>query len=170
MLDLAGNGAVISECGQYRYRLDRHIGCGEKVFAFFGVNPSTADASLDDATVRKWRGFSQRLAARRFIVGNAFAFRATDVRALASEPFPMGPEWRDHIDRIVEEADFLVPCWGASGKLPRELHSQLYTLMSILRETGKPLFCWGLTASGDPKHPLMLSYDTPLVSLSGAPS
>ena len=52
--------------------------------AFFGVNPSTADASSDDSTVRKWRGFTQRWGGSRFIVGNVFAYRSTDVRQLAA--------------------------------------------------------------------------------------
>ena len=58
------NTAVISPCGQYRYRLERAIANPDpagvfrgKVVAFFGINPSTADANIDDATVRKWTGF-----------------------------------------------------------------------------------------------------------------
>ena len=51
--------AVISDCGAYRYRLDRDVDplLGGPVYAFFGVNPSTADADIDVATVRKRRGF-----------------------------------------------------------------------------------------------------------------
>ena len=76
--------AVISNCGMYRYRLDRTVSDSGPVFAFFGVNPSTADASSDDSTVRKWRGFTQRWGGSRFIVGNVFAYRSTDVRQLAT--------------------------------------------------------------------------------------
>ncbi len=158
-----GDSAVLSECGTYRYRLDRHVGAGSDVYAFFGVNPSTADASIDDATVRKWRGFSKRLGASRFIVGNAFAYRATDVRTLREAPFPIGPEWRGHMDRIIAEADVLVPCWGSSKKLPPQLWDHLTTVTGLLMAPGKPLMCWGMTKSGDPRHPLMLGYDTPLV-------
>lgn len=165
MLDLAGNGAVLSDCGAYRYRLDRHVGAGDRVFAFFGINPSTADADVDDATVRKWRGFSERLGAVRFIVGNVFAYRATDVGELCSAADPVGPEWRQHMEMIIEEADFLVPCWGARGKLKApHLRDRLDLMLGSLRGTGKPLMCWGKTASGDPIHPLMLGYKTPLVA------
>lgn len=62
--------AIISPCGKYRYRLDRSVADSGPVYAFFGVNPSTADASIDDATVRKWRGFISRWGGSRFIVGN----------------------------------------------------------------------------------------------------
>lgn len=60
MGDLLGNDAHLSECGTYRYKLQRYVGAGEFTYAFFGIIPSTADASVDDRTVRKWWGFSQR--------------------------------------------------------------------------------------------------------------
>ena len=82
--------AIISHCGKYRYRLDRMVSDSGPVYAFFGVNPSTADASVDDATVRKWRGFVQRWGGSRFIVGNVFAYRATDVKELATAVDPFG--------------------------------------------------------------------------------
>ncbi len=164
MLDFAGNGAVISSCGAYRYRLDRHVGAGDQVYAFFGINPSTADASIDDATVRKWRGFSERLGAERFIVGNVFAYRATNVGELSRADDPVGPEWRTHMDQIIKEADVLVPCWGSRAKLKApHLRDRLDVMLGALRGTAKPLVCWGKTASGDPIHPLMLGYKTPLV-------
>ena len=71
--------AVISPCGQYRYRPERDVPMDGLTFAFFGVNPSTADATLDDATVRKWIGFTKVNGGRRLIVGNVFAVRSTDV-------------------------------------------------------------------------------------------
>lgn len=165
MLDLAGSGAVLSQCKTFRYRLDRHVGAGEIVAAIIGVNPSTADASLDDQTVRKLRGFGQRLGWRRFIVGNVFSVRATDVREVATASDPFGPEHRRHMDEIIAEADILVPCWGDRAKLPKALRPRLDDMMAELRRTGRPIFCWGLTAGGDPKHPMTLGYETPLIAV-----
>jgi hypothetical protein len=154
--------AVISPCGKYRYRLERTIAMEGPVYAFFGINPSTADASVDDATVRKWIGFSKRWGASRFIVGNVFAYRATDVRELAILDDPHGPDIGDHITRIIEEADILVPCWGNASKVPPKLQCFLDVLMDALVSSGRPVMHFGLTNSGDPKHPLMLGYDVPL--------
>lgn len=154
--------AILSPCGLYRYRLERDVQAEGKVFAFFGINPSTADASLDDATVRKWRGFTLRNGGRKFIVGNVFSYRATDVRHLAGPIAPQGPEHHAHLERIIVEADVLVPCWGNSGKVPPRLRPVINELLYALAMSGKPMMHFGLTASGDPKHPLMLSYDTPL--------
>ncbi|MEM6727835.1 MAG: DUF1643 domain-containing protein [Pseudomonadota bacterium] len=162
-LQMREKRAVLSECRKYRYRLDRYVGGRGVTAAFFGINPSKADAVIDDATVRKWHGFSRRLGFQRFIVGNIFAYRATDVRELRRVEDPVGPEWRTHIDGIIAEADVLIPCWGNAGKLPLALRDRMSWFIGGLIATGKPVTCWGLTKSGDPRHPLMLSYDTPLV-------
>lgn len=157
--------AVISPCGKYRYRLERTVAMEGPVYAFFGINPSTADASIDDATVRKWIGFTKRLGGQRFIVGNVFAYRATDVKelgALTNTDDAFGDEIGDYITEIIEEADILVPCWGNTDKVPVQLRFAFDILLDKLIESGKPVMHFGLTASGDPKHPLMLGYDTPL--------
>ena len=63
--------ATISQCGLYRYTLDRAWANGRTI-TFVGVNPSTADAAIDDATVRRWRGFSERWGYVGFTVVNLF--------------------------------------------------------------------------------------------------
>jgi hypothetical protein len=155
--------AIISGCGQYRYRLDRDVQPEGKVFAYFGINPSTADASIDDATVRKWRGFTLRNGGRKFVVGNVFTYRATDVREVGTAAYCNGMFSAEHIDEIIEDADVLVPCWGNSSKVPPALRPHIADLLKTLLESGKPVMHFGLTASGDPKHPLMLGYDTALI-------
>lgn len=177
--------AIISACGSYRYRLERgpfeSVGLLEladdgiydfrgKVIAFFGVNPSTADASLDDHTVTKWIGFCRRWRAQRFIVGNVSAYRATDVGELAKAMISPA-QWREnfaHIEGIASDADILVPCWGNRSKAPRHMRNDFDTVLAFLRSSKKPVCHFGLTVSGDPKHPLMLGYDTPLIAW-GAP-
>lgn len=159
------NSAILSPCGLYRYRLDRTVGMAGPVFAFFGINPSTADATTDDATVRKWIGFTKAWGGSRFIVGNVWPLRSTDVRALADATrwLDIGRENTRHILAMADEADVLVPCWGDRSKVPRRMHNDLDDLLSLLRGTRKPVMHLGLTKGGDPKHPLMLGYSTPLV-------
>ncbi len=155
--------AVISECGKYRYSLDRDVAETGAVFAYFGVNCSTADASIDDQTVIKWIGFTKRNGGRRFIVGNPFAFRSTDVKNLATCPDPVGPDNQRHILEIIAAADVIVPCWGSRAKVPEKLRPHFDALKMLIFASGKPVKIFGLTKSGDPKHPLMLGYDTPLI-------
>ncbi|HET6805656.1 MAG TPA: DUF1643 domain-containing protein [Frateuria sp.] len=165
---LVSAGAVLSECGRYRYTLTRQVGEQGPLFGFVGVNPSTADAEVDDATVRKWRGFVQRWGGRGFVVVNLFAWRATDVSALACPPDPIGPGNLAAIAAMVDSCDVLVPCWGSRLKMPRSLWPQIDRVRVQLLASGKPVMCFGHAKSGDPMHPLMLGYSTPLVSLVAA--
>ena len=174
-------GAIISSCGQYRYRLERRMsdyptvshdamvdaGVAGKTVAFFGVNPSRADAFVDDATVRKWVGFCLRWGVPRFIVGNVFAYRATDVRDLGREINPIGADNHWHLGNIAAAADILVPCWGDVGKVPDRLRENFMGARSMLATYKKPIKVFGLTATGCPRHPLMLGYDTPLIDWRG---
>lgn len=157
--------AIISGCGRYRYRLEREVSDTESgiVIAYFGVNPSTADADADDHTTRKLREFTRRHGGHRYILGNVLAYRSRDVKALAHRLDPIGPDNALHVAQIIRDADVLVPMWGARGKLPLEFRHLLDPFLRRLIGTGKPVRVFGQTASGDPKHPLVLRYDTPLV-------
>lgn len=159
-------GAVISACGLYRHSLDRYIGgagLDGLVAAFFGVNPSTADAEIDDATVRKWIGFSSRNKIGAFFVGNVFDYRATNVNELARCSAPVSPDCDRYLLEIIDKADVLIPCWGNRSKVPPKLWWRFGVVKTMLRDSGKPVKIFGRSKSGDPLHPLMLSYDTPLI-------
>ena len=155
--------AVISTCGLFRYRLDRPVALKGLVFAFFGVNGSTATGTEEDQTTRKWFGFTSRNGGSRYIAGNPFALRATDVKELARAADPVGPENARYLAEIIAEADVLVPCWGNRGKVPKHLRGHFDRLRNQLFESGKPVKIFGQTKGGDPLHPLFLGYDTPLV-------
>lgn len=159
--------AIVSPCEQYRYRLERTVAMEGPVYAFFGINPSTADASVDDATVRKWIGFTKKWGGSRLIVGNVSPLRATDVRELKTRLIST-QAYGDNLTalrRIIAEADVLVPCWGDRGKAPRVIHNDIDQLMATIKTSTKPVMHLGLTKGGDPRHPLMLGYNTPLLAL-----
>lgn len=161
--------AIISKCGRYRYRLERDVQEKGLVFAYIGINPSTADASIDDATVRKWKGFALANGCSRFLVGNIFAFRATDVGELKTAIDPIGEENARHLREIFNDADIIIPCWGSRTKIPKNLRSNIdamvWTLFhqTVVSLTSKPLKVFGFTKSGDPMHPQMLAYSTKLI-------
>lgn len=149
----------------YRYSLVRAFPLSDgPTYAFFGINPSTADDQTDDATVRKWKGFVARWRGSEFIVGNIFAARSTDVKGLAKMDDPVGPRNDSFIKEICAQADIIVPCWGSRQKIPNHLHERVDKVAQSMLQyaCGKPVKCFGKTTSGDPKHPLMLGYDTVL--------
>ena len=156
------SSAIISDCGLYRYRLERHALAGAGSVAWIMVNPSTADAKEDDPTIRKVIGFSERMGAGWLMVGNKFAYRATDVRELRTARDPVGPENDQHLARIIAEAGTVIAAWGPLAKLPPALRRRWYKIARMADEAGRALMCFGTAQDGHPRHPLMLAYDTPL--------
>lgn len=158
--------AIISECGRYRYRLERHGLSGAGAVAWIMVNPSVANATEDDPTIRKVIGFTERLGGGWAIVGNKFAYRATDVRELRSCADPKGPENDAHLAQIMQDAATVIVAWGPLAKLPPNLRKRWTTVRMIATRLGVSLWCYGTAQDGHPRHPLMLAYDTPLVPWS----
>jgi hypothetical protein len=82
------------------------------------LNPSTADASQDDPTIRRCIGFARQWGCGRLVVLNLFAFRATDPADLKRAADPVGPENRAWFDRTLVD-DLVggpVVCgWGVHG-------------------------------------------------------
>lgn len=165
MDDLFGDGshATLSDCLTFRYRLERRTSAsGTRVLGVVMVNPSTADAREDDPTIRKVRGFATRLGYSRFVVANLFAFRATNVRDLGNALDPIGPDNDAHIEAVLRECDEVLAAWGPLAKLPRELRRRWLAVGAMAQDVGKPLLCLGTALDGQPRHPLMLSYETPV--------
>jgi hypothetical protein len=161
--------AVISEDGNYRYHLCRKIGdLRGSVVTFIMLNPSTADAVVDDPTIRKCLGFCLRWGCVELHVVNLFAFRATDPADLRRCANPVGPENRDWIRRSIEEAaDQIIPgpvvcAWGRHGTYM----GQAEIVMGWIEHFCEPM-CLGLTRDGHPRHPLYVPYAARLVPFGG---
>lgn len=152
--------AIISDCGTYRYRLERGAG---RAIAFIMVNPSTADAENDDATIRKCCGFAERLFCDKIIVGNKFAYRATDVNELRNARDPIGPENDKHIEQILRDADLHIAAWGSLNKIPETLRSRWKEVIRIADRVGVRMHCIGFNLDASPRHPLMTSYNAIMV-------
>lgn len=162
------NRAVFSPDRVHRYWLERDVAPPPGLtFVYFGVNGSKADETREDQTSKKWIEFTRRNGGHRYIAVNPFAFTATDVGELARAEDPIGPDNDEFIGEAIAEADVLVPCWGSRNKLPERLRPRLQTLLLAILLASKigdvPVKVFGFTESGDPKHPLMLGYDTPLL-------
>ena len=152
--------AIISDCGKYRYRLERGAG---RALSIIMVNPSTADAENDDPTIRKVLGFAERLHCDRIIVGNKFAYRATDVTELRRAADPIGPENDRHVEQILRDGDLHIAAWGTLSKLPESLQARWKDIVRIADRVGCRLHCIGFNTDKHPRHPLMTSYKAIMV-------
>lgn len=151
--------AVLSPCGTYRYTLTRVWDQFAPCVLWVMLNPSRADHTEDDATIRKCVGFARRWGSAGSIeVVNLYAFRATDPRDLERAGRPIGPENDAHIREAIACADAIVCAWGAHEPKDSLRPSALRRLMS---DAGRSADCLGRAKNGQPRHPLMLSYDTP---------
>jgi len=152
--------AVFSDDGAYRYRLDRTWGDSGRHAVWLMLNPSTADALADDPTIRRCAGFSRSWGLDGLTVVNLFALRATDPRALARHPDPVGPENDEFIRRAIGPCSVVVAAWGAQ----RIAAARADTWRRALTRTADVL-CLGTTKDGEPRHPLYVRADQPLASL-----
>lgn len=151
--------AIISPCGRYRYRLDRADVFGNFTTAVIMVNPSTADATNDDATIRKLIGFRDRKAWGNLIVGNLFAYRATDVRELATASDPVGPDNDYRLCEIFLDAQQVIFAWGPRSKLPKRLRERWREVDALARKMHcNPMSIGAPAKDLQPCHPLMLPY------------
>lgn len=151
------SGAILSPCGRYRYKLWRQWDRRPTV-AFVGLNPSTADATKDDATLRRCIGFAKRWGHGSLVMLNLFGLRSTDPDALLGAADRVGPDTDTHLLREAQQAHRVVVCWGQH----RATQGRSLQVATVLQRMGVRLWCLGTTADGSPRHPLRLRADTPL--------
>lgn len=150
--------AVISDCGRYRYRLERTWGEAPPM-AFVMLNPSTADADIDDPTIRRCMSFARRDGRGGIVVVNLFGLRSTDPKGLAESDNPYGPGNFDAIGLVLEAKGDIVCAWGAHGQAVSAAKS---FMLRATKGYHTPLKCLGKTRDGSPRHPLYVKGDQPL--------
>ncbi len=149
----------MSTDGFYRFRLwrrwaPRNNGQGHIVFVM--LNPSTADANDDDATIRRCIGFAKRWGHGGLEVVNLFAFRATDPKVLRLAPAAAtgDPMNLDTVVDVCSKNGPIMLAWGVNARHHRDRVVQVET---HLRRLGRPLYTLGLAKGGQPLHPLRLA-------------
>lgn len=149
--------AVISACGQYRYRLSRIWEPEEKNnVVWLMLNPSKADAEKDDPTIRKCITISKHSGYSGMHVLNLFAFRATNPKQLKLVDDPIGPENNLTILHCAKTLP-IICAWGANGCLYGRNKEVLRMIKKCLPDL--QLFCLRKTKKGMPYHPLYLPND-----------
>lgn len=150
--------AVISPDGVYRWHLWRVVNeQGTGNIGWVMLNPSTADAQKDDATIRRCIQYSRAWGYRRMDVVNLFSYRATDPTQLLQAKDPVGPKTDDWIRVIAMQSARLVLAWGKVSPALAKRSGEVLDLVKM-----NPLSCLGRNKDGSPKHPLYLPKDAQL--------
>lgn len=153
----------------YRYVLGRFIdpmhGVGSGLFVM--LNPSTADDSTDDPTIRRCASFARRFGWLSFRVVNLFAIRATDPKdladLLAGGADIVGPDNDRTLHSALNSSSQVVAAWGASGGELAKARAGVVRAAN----PGVEWWCLGTTKDGAPRHPLYVRGDAPLERWSG---
>lgn len=152
--------AIFSPNRAYRYYLERVWNSALPVLAIIGLNPSTADETQDDPTIRRCIAFAKQDGYGAVVMLNLFAYRSTDPKRLPEVYDPIGPHNNNMLRRHTDGRDVLL-AWGTRGGL----YARDYAVVGLLQ--GKALLCLGKTKDGHPKHPLYLKSDTSMQPWEG---
>lgn len=164
-----------SPCRKYRYTLwreweqDYHLITEyspssklNQYAMFIGLNPSTADETKDDPTIRKCIGFAKRWGYGALCMTNLFAFRATDPKVMKREENPVGQDNHHQLLKCASSAGIVVAAWGVNGR-----HMSMdISVKQWLYGGGIKLHCLRMTGSGFPEHPLYVPYDSEVLALT----
>lgn len=166
-------GAVLSEDQRYRYSLWRKWS-NQRPLGFVMLNPSTADASVDDPTIWRCMEFARREQCGGIEVINLSPLRATDPKVLyttiladRSIAFPCDETQDLAHTRFYSECERVVFAWGAFSGAVMTVRKILEDVVDkhrvLAAQFGKNPFCLGRSLGGAPKHPLYLRSDAVLI-------
>lgn len=147
--------ATLSDDGRFRWTLERQWGNGPYV-CWVMLNPSTADAEVDDPTIRSIVERSEEWGFHRLVVVNLYPIRASDPqvarRWASTGEFLAEAKNRELVVGAVWDAGITLAAWGAAPWAAQQADRLLAEINN--RMPGRVLYCLGTTSSGAPKHPL----------------
>lgn len=140
----------------YRYNLLRVWDEGKEKVCFIGLNPSTANATTDDPTIRRCIGFARTWGFGGLWMGNLFAFVSTDPSKLTfgAGYDPIGKENDTELMRMVGQSSLVIAAWGTWKQ--QEIRDRSWYVRTMFTR----MKCLGKTKDGQPRHPLYLKADT----------
>lgn len=129
---------------------------------FVMLNPSRADADVDDATIRSCRRLCRSWGYGGFEVVNLYGWRATDPADLQKAVVcpvtdAVGPENDKIANGAIYRCDVVIAAWGANAAVEND---RVRTMVRMVEARHPAIFCLGKTKNGSPKHPLYIKTGT----------
>lgn len=150
--------AAFSPCGRYRWWLRRRWAPAGPTLLFVGLNPSRADGSCDDPTLRRLIGFARAWGYGGLEVLNLFARISPSPTVLRRCGDPVGHRcdaWILSRLRRLAAREAAVPVWLGWGN-GGTWRGRDAAVLRLLAAEGCPSLCLGRTGAGQPRHPLYL--------------
>jgi hypothetical protein len=150
--------AILSPCFTYRYALMRPIENVRPACAvFLMLNPSIADADVNDPTISACMDFAKRWGADQLSVFNLYAYRATNPKELKTATDPIGPRNDPCLAVMADMFQDIVCAWGNHAN-----NERVADVVKILQARGNNLWCLDTNKNGSPVHPLYQAREKPL--------
>jgi len=150
--------AIFSRNKVYRFVLEREWDDSLPKVMIIGLNPSTADAKIDDPTIRKCIRMSSNWGYGGMVMVNLFAYRATDPKDLYKAPKPVGSRNTWYIRNCLNKVETVVCAWGNHGNYLNRDHRVLKWL--------PPCKAININKTGIPAHPLYQKDNAPLINFN----
>lgn len=151
-----GGSATFDRTRRYRYTLSRFWMKDREHshrVIFIMLNPSQANATDNDPTIRACSQFAQAWGYPQLEVVNLFAYRTPHPSALAQAEDPIGPDNDRYLLAAAAAADKIILAWGNWGSfLNRD-----QAVVTLLTPHSHKLYCLIHNRSGQPRHPLYVS-------------
>lgn len=142
----------------FRYSLTREWDSTLYKLVIVMLNPSTADETADDPTIRRCITFAKRQGFGGMFVVNLYAYRATNPDDLVRFGWPEGAHNDATLRRVFEiqraARQPILVAWGAKAQAER-------VERFLKQAVGCQLFSLGVTKYGAPRHPLYVRGDAP---------
>ena len=138
---------------RYRYRLSRIWDATRRPVFWLMMNPSIATEQVNDRTVARCEAFTRLWGHGGILVGNTFAYRATDQSRLLEVDDPVGPDNDRHLLQMAAQAALTIVAYGTPHP---SLVGRGLAVEAMLIAAGHRLHALGLSKAGRPRHPLYL--------------
>lgn len=171
--------ASFSECTKFRYELGGDL--GDQLFGpranaasetrpilWIMLNPSTADASHDDPTIRTCGVFSEMWGYNRILIGNVYAYRSTDPKAMLklmkAGVDVEGPDnnrvLTEMVGRVRTQNGIVMAAWGTHAHRER---------VKVVQQIAGRMMCLKTNKDGSPVHPLYQPHKLVPITWEGMP-
>lgn len=140
------HGADLDVDREYRWRLWREWDADLPTVVFLMLNPSTADETEDDKTIRRCIGYAKSWGYGRLEVVNLFAYRTSKPSELRTADAPVGDRNDEVLRDVCDEAELVVAAWGGFDD-HRDRAIEVAEMLDV------ELQALGTTKDGHPLHP-----------------
>lgn len=148
-------GAIFSEDRRYRYALWRVWNTTRPILLQIGLNPSKADETRNDPTITRGMSRAEREGFGAFLMANLYAYVSTQPEALLTNSNSVGELTDHYLQKMIQISDKQLCGWGSF----KPVSNRAPVVLAMIKRP----YCLGINTNGQPKHPLYIAYDVPMM-------